>query len=187
MAGLEFDFVLYLGDPDEGAETVESRALVQDLDRYKDRIDGSGPMGPYGALVVKQDGKSLLAPRPDPVLHLITHLLKAVPYVVDGEAESILLSESEHGITVAGGADNVVVTFFAGDAFEPDELLLPETPAPMDTFGTQVVGMGERLRTVVDAVAPDLLTDGALAEFLELADEAVKKYKLEVERGIRAT
>ena len=185
MAGLELDFVLYLGDPDEGAEAVDSRALVQDLDRLTDRIDAEGP---YGALTASVDGKPALAPRPDPVLPLVTHMLKAVPYVFDGEQENVLLSESEHGLTLVGGPDEVLVAFFAGDAFEPDEYLLAETGMPLKDFGEQVVGMGERLKTVIQRAAPGLLeADDSFLEFFEIASEAVKKYKLEVERGVRQT
>ncbi|MEM7674951.1 MAG: hypothetical protein AAF449_03005, partial [Myxococcota bacterium] len=139
-----------------------------------------------GALAAKVDGKSALAARPDPILPLITHLLKAVPYVLDGEAESILLSESEHGITLEGGADDVIVAFFAGDPFEPDEYLLAETPMPLKDFGDQLVGMGERLRMILQAAAPELLeADDSFNEFFDAASEAVKKYRLEVEHGIR--
>ena len=183
MAGLEIDFVMYLGDPDDGAEAVDSRALVQDLDRLHDRIDREGP---YGALVAKRDGTSLLPPRPDPVLSLITHVLKAVPYVLDGEQESVLLTESEHGLTMVGAADDVVVSFFAGDAFEPDELLLPETTVPMSDFGDQMVGMGDRLKQIIEKAAPELLdADDTLVELLEVATDAVKQYKLKVEHGLR--
>ena len=183
MAGLELDFVMYLGDPDEGAEAVDSRALVQDLERFKEQIDRDGP---YGALVASIDGKPALSPRPDPALSLITHLLKAVPYVLEGEQESFLLSESEHGITMAGGADDVVVSFFAGDMFEPDEYLLPQTSMSLAAFGDQVVGMGKRMQSIVETAAPELLeADSSLLEFLDVANDAVKKYKLEVDRGLR--
>lgn len=185
MSSLELDFVVYLGDPDDGAEAVDSRTLVKDIEALMGRIDRDGP---YGALVAKVDGKSALAPRPDPLLSLVTHLLKAVPYVLEGEQESFLLSESEHGITMAGGTDDVVVSFFAGDLFEPDEFLLPQTPMPIVDFGDQVVGMGERLKTIMEAAAPELLeADGTLLEFLEGATEAVKRYKLEVDHGLRGT
>ena len=183
MTALEVDFVLYLGDPDEGAQAVDSRTLVKDLPALKDSIDADSP---YGGLVVRRDGKQVLDPRPDPIVPLVTHLLKAVPYVLDGEQESVLLSESEHGITLAGGPDDVAISFFAGDEFEPDELLLPATPMPLGDFGEQFVGMGERLKTAVQGAAPDLLSDGSFDEFLELASDAVKKYKLEVDRGLRS-
>lgn len=185
MAGLEFDFVLYLGDPDDGAEAVDSGALIQDLNGLKAQID---PESPYGALVAKIDGKAALAPRPDPVVPLITHLLKAVPYVLEGEQESVLLSESAHEITMAGSGEEVVVAFFAGDAFEPDEVLLPQTPMAMKDFGEQMVGMGERLQKVIEASAPELLAaDESFLEFLSLASEAVKQYKLKVEHGLRGS
>ncbi len=183
MAGLEFDFVLYLGDPDEGAEAVESRAVVQDIESLKDRIDNQGP---YGALVIKQDGRPSFANKPDPVVSLVTHLLKAVPYVLDGEQESVLLSESEHGLNLVGGPDDVMVAFFAGDQFEPDEFLLPETAMPLKDFGEQMVGVGDRLRTILERAAPDLFeADASFLEFLEVASDAVKEYKLKLEHGLR--
>ena len=53
-------------------------------------------------------------------------------------------------------------------------------------FGKQMVGMGERLRKVIETAAPGLLeADDSFVEFLEVASEAFKKYRLEVERGIR--
>ena len=183
MAGLEFDLVLYLGDPDEGAEAVDSQALIKDLARLKDKLDEDGP---YGALVARIDGKDALAPRPDPALSLVTHLLKAVPYVIEGEQESVLLSESAHGLNMVGGPDDVVVSFFAGDAFEPDELLLAETSMTLKAFGEQMVAMGERLKTILEATAPGVLeADSSFSEFLDSASEAVKKYKLELEHGLR--
>ena len=183
MAGLEIDFVVYLGDPDEGAEAVESRAAVKDLEGLKDQID---PEGPYGALVARVDGKAAFTPRPDPLMPLVTHMLKTLPYVLDGEQENILWSESPHGATMVGSGDEVLVAFFAGDAFEPDEYLLAQTPMPMMDFGAQLVGMGERLKTLFQTAAPEVLeADDSFDEFFEAAQEAFKKFKLEVEHGLR--
>ncbi|MEO1334646.1 MAG: hypothetical protein AAFV29_03345, partial [Myxococcota bacterium] len=82
---------------------------------------------------------------------------------------------------------DVIVAFFAGDPFEPDEYLLPQTSMPLKDFGEQMVGIAERLRTILQAAAPELLeADDSFNEFFEVASDAVKKYRLEVEHGIRS-
>ena len=50
--------------------------------------------------------------------------------------------------------------------------------------------MGERRKGIIQAVQPELLDDDysqSLVEFLGMGRDALKTYRLEVERGLRVT
>lgn len=187
MKHLELDFVIYLGDPDEGAEAVDSRAALDGAETHADKLPFPDV---YGALTVKRDGAEIVERKPDPIFSLITNLVRAVPYVIDGESERSLLTESEHGLSVEPSGDDVFVSFFAGDPYEPDDFLLEQTPMPLADFAEQTLSMGERLRDLIKKVSPSSFEDDymkSLIEFLDVGRDAFKTFKLEVERGLRVT
>ena len=187
MKHLELDFVIYLGDPDEGAECVESRAALEGVDAYADRLSFPDV---YGALIIKRGGQEVVERKPDPIFSLITNLVRAVPYVIEGESERCVLAESEHGLSIEPSGDDVFVAFFAGDPYEPDDYLLEQTLMPLADFAEQTLSMGERLRDLIKKVSPASFEDDymkSLLEFLEVGRDAFKTFKLEVERGLRVT
>ena len=185
MGGCRLDFVVYLGDPDENPEVVPSAEAVKRVDA----LSGVRAAELYGAVVLAKDGGELGERRPDPIFSLVTNLVRSVPYIIEGEPENILLSESEHGFMFEPSGDDVHVSFFAGDAYEPDEFLIPPETMPVAQWGEQVLSMGERLRDLIQAIDPggfeqdDYLK--SLPEFLEVGREAFKTFQLEVERGLR--
>lgn len=186
MTGPELDCVVYLGDPDEGAEAIPSAKALESLDDVKAKIEF--PYA-YGAIVIK-DGDEEIADRiADPILQLATKLVKAVPYVIDGEAETALLSESEHGLLLEPSGDDVFISFFAGDAYEPDEFLLDRTSIKLADFGEQVLSMAERLRDLIKACDGEFFENDdyakSLVEFIDVGRKAYKTFTLEVERGLR--
>lgn len=185
MSNLQFDFVVYEGDPDDGAAAVESRvALENEQTRAKLRWPDV-----YGAVVLRRGSEDLLKPRPDPIFSLVTNLVKAVSYVIDGEPENVLLSESEHGFAIEPNGNDVNVSFFSGDAFEPDEFLLEPTSIPLQECAESVLSMGERLRDLMKACDPQVFErddySKSLLEFLEEGRDRLKKLQLELERGLR--
>ncbi len=187
MTDLQIDFVVYLGDPDDGAEALPSRVALARKDEIKDKLDWPEV---YGAIVVSKGDSELLNHRPDPVLPLVTALVKSVPYVIDGELETALLTESEHGFALEPGDQNVTISFFAGDAFEPDEFLLEPTLVPLQHYGQQVLDMGRRLRELMMASDSEIFDrddySHGLLEFLEEGEKRFKTFQLQVERGLRA-
>lgn len=186
MSGLALDFVVYLGDPDEGAEAVTSRQAVEKAVEYKDKLDFPDV---YGALVVTENGEELTERRPDPIFQLITNMVKVVPYIIEGEPENVLLSESEHGLAFEPSGDDILLSYFAGDAFEPDGYLLNPTTIPLDKLGEEVLSMGERLKALIEKIDPEVFErddySKSLIEFLEVGRDAHKTFQLEVERGLR--
>lgn len=185
MSGLELDFVLYLGDPDDDVEFVASAAALHDAESHKSDLQFPDV---YGAITVKKGDKTLVEPRPDPIFSIVTNLVRAVPYVIDGEPETVLLSESEFGFSFELSGDDVLVSAFAGDQYEPDEFLLQEASMPLEKYGEQVLTMGERLRDIIKKVAPDAFEDDymkGLVEFLDIGRDAFKNFKLQKEHGLR--
>jgi hypothetical protein len=184
-SGPEVDFLAYLGDPDDGAEAIRSKAVLDHIDEHRAKIDSAG----YGAIVIVSKGKELIDRRADPILPLVTKFVRTIPYLIDGEAETILLSESEHGFALEPSGDGVLVSFFSGDAYEPEEYLLEQLPIRLEELGEQILSMGERMRDILEAVSPDAFgEDGegkSLVEFIEMGRTAFKTFKLEVERGLR--
>lgn len=186
MSGLELDFILYLGDPDEGAEALTSAKVLQEAERHRDKLRFPDV---YGAITFSKKGKEVVPRKPDSIFSLITNLVRTVPYVIDGETESLVLSESEHGMLLEPSADDVLVSFFAGDAYEPDEYLLQSEAIRLADFGEQVLSMGERLKGIIEKVDPGVFEGDdytkSLIEFLEMGRNALKTFLLEKERGLR--
>lgn len=185
MSGLTLDFVVYLGDPDAGAETIASSKLAADVPKYRDRLD---PRSLYGALTFSKGGKELSERRADTLIPLLTQVLRTVPYVIDGETETALLTESLHGVMFEPSHDDVVVSFFAGDAYEPDEHLLKPTTMKLKAFGEQLVGIGDRAKSILEQLSPGIYDHEdlqGLKEFHDAAKKAFKQFTLEVERGVR--
>lgn len=186
MSGLQLDFVVYLGDPDEGAEALRSQELLENAEAHKEKLEFPSA---YGALTLRRGDEDLLSPLPDPIFGLVTNMVRSVMSVIDGEAENQRWSESEHGIAFMPNGDDVMISVFLGDPFEPDEFIVQEEEMSIADFGEQVVAMGERLEGILKTVDAEALAADdylkALPEFVELAREAVKTYKLEKQRGLR--
>jgi hypothetical protein len=184
----EMDFVVYLGDPDEGAEAIASKALLAGTEKHKSELEFPGA---YGAITFSEKGKEKLDRKPDPILPLITKFVRTVPYLIDGEAETILLSESETGFLLEPSKDDVIVSCFVGDSVEPEEFLLEPTTVSLQALGEQILSMAERLRDVLKKVSPELFDgdgDGkSLEEFIDTSRTSFKTFKLEVQRGLRVT
>lgn len=185
---VQLDFVLYLGDPDEGAEKIASAKALEEFATYGDKLAFRDHV--YGALTITRGGETILRAVPDPIIKLMTTLMRTLPYVIDGEPENALLNESEHGFLIEPNGDKVNLSFFAGsDAFEPDEFLLESESMPMDAFGGQLVDMGERLMALLEKFDPENYKSEYLGrdlhEFLEVGRDAIKAYRLEREHGLR--
>lgn len=186
MSGrLEIDFVAYLGDPDQGAKAVPSRKLLE-AGASRDGIQWPGA---YGAVTVKRDGKELMDRYPDPIFKLVSHMVRAVNSLIDGESETVEFTESEHGFLFEPSGEDVMVSFFTGSAFEPEDYLVTEEQLPLESFAKQILEMGERLRDLVKLTDPGLFDrdeySQSLLQFLDMSTETFKSYKREKERGLR--
>lgn len=188
MSGPELDFVVYLGEPDEGAEAVTSKALLAGIEKHKAKLQI--PAG-YGAIIFSDKGKERLERKADPILPLITKFVRTIPYLIDGESETILLSESENGFLLEPSGDDVMISCFVGDAYEPEGFLLDPTSMELQVLGEQILSMAERMRDILKKVSPESFEgdgDGkSLEEFIDTSRSSFKTFKLEVERGIRVT
>lgn len=186
MTNLQFDFKVYLGDPDEGAEAVPSREALKRVDEIQEKLPWPDV---YGTILIQSEGESLLSHRPDPIVQLVTGLVRCVPYLIDGESETALLSESEHGFAFEPSDKDVTFSFFAGDAYEPDEFLVEPTPVPLTQFGREILDLGARLRDLMKACDPEIFDrdeySNGLLEFLDEGEERFKTYQLQLERGLR--
>ena len=110
------DLVLYLGDPDDGVDSVPCKKACDEFDNYRDKLPLDDVL--YGAMVVTKDGKELGSRRPDPVIKLMTTLVRILPYLIEGEPETALLSETEHGYLIEPNNDQVMISMFAGSGAE---------------------------------------------------------------------
>lgn len=186
MANLQFDFVVYLGDPDQGAEAVSSRDALARVAEIKEKLEWPDV---YGTIRIQDEGRDLLQHRPDPIVPLVTGLVRCVPYVIEGEPETALLSESEHGFAFEPSDKDVTFSFFAGDAYEPDEFLVEPTLVPLTHFGRQILDLGLRLRDLMKACDAEIFDrddySNGLIEFLDEGEERFKTFQLQLERGLR--
>lgn len=188
MSGLQLDFVVYLGDPDEGAEALASADALAHAEEHRDALEF--PQA-YGALTIRRGEEDMLPALPDPIFGLLTNVVRSVGSLIEGDSENLQWSETEHGIALVPNGDDVMISVFAGDdPYEPEEFIIEEEEMNIAEFGEQVVAMGERLEGILKKVDPDALAEDdylkGLSEFLELSRDAVKTYKLEKQRGLRA-
>ena len=187
MAGLKLDFVVYLGDPDDGATAIASSKVLDKIDEHKSKLNFAE--GVYGAITIEKNGKLLGDRRPDPAMSLITSFVKAIPFLIDGEPERVLLAESEYGFLFEPAGDDVLVSHFAGDVYEPDEYLIEREAIPLETFADQVIAMGDRLVKMIKVCEPALLDNDdyskTLLELLDMARGRHRMLRLEREKGVR--
>ncbi|MBI2373260.1 MAG: hypothetical protein HYV07_04610 [Deltaproteobacteria bacterium] len=181
------DFIVYAGDPDSASsEKLSSRDVIDQFDRVKDRLSLDDL---YGAILLEKAGKRLIEPLAEPLVGLLTKCVRCLPYVLEGEPETVLLSESEHGFLFEPANDDLQISFFRGnDAFDPDEYLVEKASLPLMDFGEQLVGMCDRMVELIkkhDAkrLETDDLAKG-LVEMLETGRAAFKRSRLEKERGL---
>lgn len=177
------DLVLYPGEPEAVAPVFSGTALTDGMaapDEFSEV---------QGAVVVLKGEDRVLSPLPDPALGLLTAFLKAVPYVLDGESENVLFTESEHGFLFEPSGDDVLVSAFAGDVYEPDTFLLEPVALKAEAFADDVIGMAGRLRDIVKNKRPDYFEQDeyqrSFLEFLDLAEKSLKTYRLERSHGLR--
>lgn len=185
---VSFDFVVYAGE--QGETAVRSRELVKDFANYRDQIGLGTGEDAYGAILVEQEGKLLAEPQVDPIRRLVTNIVRTVSYVIDGEPETVLLSESLHGFLFEVSNEDVLVSFFKGaDAFDPEEFLLERMPMDVGDFAEQIIALGERLLDLLKAADPDGYKEdefgASLIEFLDVGKESFRSFRLERERGLR--
>jgi hypothetical protein len=188
MSNLKVDFVVYLGDPDEGASTLPSAQAVQKSDDIKSKL--SFGEGVYGAITIEKNGRALGDKLPDPAISLVTRFVRAVPFLIDGEPETALLSESEYGYMFEPSGDDVLISCYAGsDSVEPEEFLIEREPMPLESFADQSIAMCERLVQLIKKTEPEHLSKDDYAktmlEFLDMAKQKFRTFRLERERGIR--
>lgn len=188
MSNVKLDFVVYLGDPDEDAPTVPSTQAVAKAEEYKGKL--SFNEGVYGAIDIAKNGKSLGERLADPAITLVTKFIRAVPFVIDGEPETALLSESEYGFMFEPSGDDVLVSCFAGsDSVEPEEYLVEREAMTLDQFAEQSIGMGDRLVQLIKKCEPAVIDNDDYAKtmltFLDMAKSKYRTLRLERERGVR--
>lgn len=184
---LKLDFVVYLGDPEDGATALPSAKVIEKIDEHKGKLNFSE--GVYGAITFDKNGKQIGEKKPDPAMSLITSFVRAIPFVIEGEPETALLSESEFGFMFEPSGDDILLSFYQGDAYEPDEYLVERETIPTEAFAEQVIGMGDRLVNIIKKVDPALLESDdyakTLLEFLDMAKSKFRTFRLERERGVR--
>jgi hypothetical protein len=186
MTSLELDYVVFLGDPEDGAAALPSAKLNTEFSKHSAslKIDSL-----YGAMTFTRGGKELAPRKADPILPLITNVVRAVRYVIDGEPETALFTESECGLLFEPSGDDVYISFFLGDPGEPEKVLMAQTAIKVGKFGEQVVAMGDRLAELLKKIDPDFLENDdhgkSLRDFLKEGKESFRTFQLEVERGIR--
>ncbi|MBI4816250.1 MAG: hypothetical protein HY791_08330 [Deltaproteobacteria bacterium] len=186
-SNLSLDFVVFAGEPDSADAQIKSQEAVAQFDRVKERIPFDDVV--YGALLLERGGKVLVEPTADPLVALLTKTVRCLPYILDGEPETVLLSESEHGFLLEPANDDIQISFFRGsDAFDPDEYLLEKAAMPLMDFCEQVVGMCDRMVDLLKRSDPkrfeaDDLSKG-LTEMLATGRAAFKRSRLEKERGL---
>ncbi|MCK6550674.1 hypothetical protein L6R52_32855 [Myxococcota bacterium] len=187
MSNLKLDFVVYLGDPDQGAPTLPSGKVLEKIEEHKSKLSFSD--GVYAAITVEKNGRQLADKKPDPVMQLMTAFVRAIPFVIDGEPEQALLSESEFGFLFEPTGGELFLSYFAGDAYEPDEYLVEHESIGVEQFADQVCAMADRLVSIIKKVDPDLIVRDDYAktfvEILDLAKSRLKSLRLERERGLR--
>jgi hypothetical protein len=185
---LSLDFVVYLGDPEQGAKAIDSATAVKDFEQHRQALRFDQAV--YGAITVTKNGREVCDKKPDPILGLVTKFVRALPYIIDGEPETALLSESDHGFLFERSNEDVLVSFFRGnDAFAPDEYLIEQTATALDAFGQQVLTMGERMLELLKKWDPKQAEADdygkSLVEFMDVSKTAFKSYRLEREKGVR--
>jgi hypothetical protein len=184
--GLNFN--LYLGDPDDGVEHISSQNALENFTAHQENLPFGD--GLYGHLTLERDGESILEAIPDPIARLLISLTRVLPYLLEGEPESALMQESEHGFLLEPNGENLLFSVFSGnDPYEPEGYLLEAETLPLLGYGEQLVEMGERLVSLFkkndDAKARDIESIEDLERILEQAQDTLKTARLKNEHGIR--
>ena len=186
MSSLALDVVVFVGDPDAGAEAIRVSDVMARLPDYQGKLPLSDL---YGAVTVSRNGKEIAERRSDPIVQLMTNFVRALPYVIDGESETVLLTESANGYMFEPSGDEVLFSFFAGESYEPDEFFVEREGIDLTDFGEQVLRMSVALRDLVQKLDGQFFERDDYAksfiEFIDIGKKAFKTFKLEVERGLR--
>ena len=130
------------------------------------------------------------SPIADLAIRLLTNLVRILPYVIEGEPETVLLSESQYGFLIEPNGDSVFLSFFSGhDAFDPDDYLAEAETVGTLELGNQLLVMAKHVLDLVKSDDPDAFESDEyvqdLVKLVEMGNEAVKSYRLEKERGLR--
>lgn len=187
-AAVELDFVLYAGDPDAGASAHPSRDVLETFEGLRGAFDFGSVL--YGAVTISREGEELADRKPEPIVRLLTSIVRSVSYVLDGEPETVLLAESAHGFLFEMQSNEVLVSFFRGeDAFEPEEIIVEPQGMDAVAWSSQVIEMADRMVEIYKRARPSDWDGeecaGDILEFLEMAKETAKTYRLARERGLR--
>lgn len=159
--------------------------LQADVDALKGKLS---ILDAYGAIEVKGIAEPLVTPM-DRVFLLLSRLAQVLPYVLDGEPETVLWTESEHSMLLQPTGKDMALSLIAGDMYEPDEVLIAEQIFSRDDFAEAVLTMAKGLSQLSKAVDGQRFEDDGGArgftDFIKMAEDALKTYRLEKQRGLR--
>jgi hypothetical protein len=157
------------------AELAKNGELAKQVLSKPDAIDG--------AVVPLANGKPAMQPHFDPLLPLLEQWMLKVPWLLQGDTETVFLRNSEHAFGFEVVNESVQISFFVGQGNEVDEYVMEPVPVPLEPFCDASIGAVKTLLGLLNKVDPALQTTAAdvrsLKEATNEAEKALKEYRLQ--------
>ena len=138
------------------AGSLDAASLLQSMPTHREAL--LDILQVEGRIVVCFDGEEPCEPYSDPLVRLVDLWLRKLPWIIGGDTETVALRNSEQCFAFVPAAGSVEVSFFVGSEAEIEEYLIEPTTTRLEVFVTQVIGMGDTLVMIIEAVDASFLT-----------------------------
>jgi len=157
------------------AEVGKSAELAQAVFAKPEDLEGS--------VVPVANGKTAMEPVDDPLLPLLESWMLKVPWLLQGDTETVYMKNSEHAFGFEVVNESVALSFYKGQGNEVDEYVMEPFNITLDAFCGESVTVVRQLLNLIKQANPASMQSVAdvrtLQEATLEAERALKEYRLD--------